>query len=227
MNTLIRLLLILPALSTQASLAAVTDIFPDLAETQSITDSTTVGIDPSALTLTADATVTVYFISEGAGYQNSFGWYDASTDPTSADNRNTVWANASGTGEGLAGGGSLDSGTAVEIGTFEAGTELGFFLVANGNQNPDGYIYTTDANYNPDGLAHLFAGLLPEEGLLAIGFEDLYGGGDNDFNDLIIAIDIGVENALAIAAAAPEPEVILLLILGLAFLKLRERLQLG
>lgn len=208
-------------------LADLQDVFPVLAEKESIADSTRVGIDPEALTLPYDADLTVYFIGEGAGYKNSFGWYDAATDPRLEENRNMVWRNASGTGEGLAGGGNLDLGASVDIGSFEADTTLGFFLVANGYNNPGNWMYTTQDDLNPDGISHVVAGLLPEEGLLAIGFEDLFGGGDRDFNDLVIAIDIGVQNATAIAAAAPEPEILAMLVLGLfgVYFKTRKQAQ--
>jgi hypothetical protein len=214
-------------LATQGTMAAVTeisDIFPVLAEYQSIPDSTRLGIDPAKLTLSHDAVVTVYFISEGAGYKNTFGWYNAAEDPTDYDNRNLIWANASGTGDGLAGGGDLDVGSSFTLGKLPAGTQLGFYLSANGYYTQQALdaatsetvqqvyedrltqrtYYTNDA-LNPDGISHVVAGLLPDRGLLAIGWEDLYGGGDRDYNDLIVAIDIGVDNAKEIAAGAPEP----------------------
>ena len=41
---------------------------------------------------------------------------------------------------------------------------------------------------------------------LVIGVEDLYGGGDEDYNDLVFAVDIGYENiASLIAATVPLP----------------------
>ena len=49
-----------------------------------------------------------------------------------------------------------------------------------------------------------------------ISFEDLLGGGDKDFNDTIIALDIGAVNVRAITAmsalmATPEPATWLML----------------
>ena len=217
------LLTVLSTLWIATAHADIQDIFPNLVETQSIGDSTSVGIDPSLLTFSYGADVTVYFISEGAGYKNSLGWYDASTDPTLAENRNLIWNNASGAGNGLAGGGTLNSGDSVDLGTFEAGSSLGFYLAADGANKSNPYYYFTDIGFNPDGIEHVVAGLLPEEGLLAIGFEDLFGGGDMDYNDLIIAIDIGVENALQIAAAAPEPEIWLMILIGLLGLYLKNQ----
>ena len=190
------------------------DLFSSLTESQSITDSTSLGIDPGKLFLSEDATVTVYFLGEGAGYKNSFGWYDASTDPTISQNRNIIWENASGTGPGLQGGGQLAVGDSVSLGELPAGTELGFFITANGYYNPNNPTFYTEIGSNPDGIEHVIAGATGEDGLLALGFEDLLGGGDRDYNDLMIAIDIGLENVIQVVAAAPEPEIWLLIILG-------------
>jgi hypothetical protein len=49
---------------------------------------------------------------------------------------------------------------------------------------------------------------------LLIGFEDLFGGGDRDFNDLLFAVDIGEQNVKNLQAlvATPEPSSIALAI---------------
>ncbi len=199
-----------------AEAAPLPDLFTTLSESQSIGDSTSLGIDPGQLFLTQDAVVTVYFLGEGAGYKNSLGWYDATTDPTVAANRNIIWRNASGNGRGLAGGGDLAVGDSVSLGELPADTELGFFLIANGYNNPNNPIYYTEGEYNGDGIEHVIAGATGEDGLLALGFEDLWGGGDQDYNDLMIAIDIGLDNVIEVVAAAPEPEVWLLILIALA-----------
>ena len=70
---------------------------------------------------------------------------------------------------------------------------------------------------------NVIAGATGEDGLLALGFEDLFGGGDLDFNDLMIAIDIGVDNVMQVVAAAPEPEVWAMLALGMGLILIRIR----
>jgi Ca2+-binding RTX toxin-like protein len=52
---------------------------------------------------------------------------------------------------------------------------------------------------NSDGLDHAKVSVDPATGTLSISFEDLKGGGDKDFDDAQIRIDIGIENALALA----------------------------
>lgn len=194
-----------------ADVESLYQVFPDLVNGRQIAGTVNLGINDDTLRFSQTSNVSVYFISEGAGYKNQFGWYDTATDPTLDGNSNMIWENAS----ALYSGGLLQNGSSFDLGTIEAGTEIGFFLKANGYNNPDGYTYYTDDSLNPDGITHVVAGILPELGLLTLGFEDLFGGGDLDFDDVVFAIDIGVANATAMAAAAPEPEVWLMIMLGL------------
>ena len=56
-----------------------------------------------------------------------------------------------------------------------------------------------------------------------MGFEDLFGGGDKDYNDLLFTIDIGTANVqelIETSALVPEPkEVLLLMIFSLCLVK--------
>lgn len=115
-------------------------------------------------------------------------------------------------------------GDFVDLGRFEAGTQLDFFLIANGAEGGS-TTYSTQTSLNPDGLDHVvaFAFTLKDSPYLLLGFEDLYGGGDKDYNDLLFAIDIGAVNVTALTAT-PEPSTYLILgsLLGLgAVLKWR------
>jgi hypothetical protein len=76
-------------------------------------------------------------------------------------------------------------GTALNLGSYTAGTILRFRLDVLGlNQS----FFTGPAAGNPDNQIHVAHGLwnadavIPVNGLL-VGFEDLMGGGDMDFND--------------------------------------------
>lgn len=74
-------------------------------------------------------------------------------------------------------------GTTVDLGSFAAGTELEFGL----NNQQGNTWYTGPASRNSDGVAHAeVANLLP--GLVGVGFEDLNGGGDKDYNDLLFVV---------------------------------------
>jgi hypothetical protein len=57
------------------------------------------------------------------------------------------------------------------------------------------------------------AGILPESGVLAISFQEVWKGkGDKQ---IMFAIDIGVDNVSKMAAGAPEPSEWLLLMVEL------------
>jgi uncharacterized protein DUF4114 len=72
------------------------------------------------------------------------------------------------------------SGTMVDLGVFNAGTELIFEL---NNQN-GGIFFTGPANRNPDNVAHAIVDDQFAPGQTLVGFEDAFGGGDFDYNDI-------------------------------------------
>ena len=77
---------------------------------------------------------------------------------------------------------TTEVGTSVDLGSFAAGTELIFKLFVK--QTGDTF-YTGFADRNADGIGH--AAVESGEGQLFVGFEDLFGGGDLDYNDLVFA----------------------------------------
>jgi len=53
---------------------------------------------------------------------------------------------------------------------------------------------------NPDGLLHTTGVLKTDAGTITLGFEDLFNGGDRDFDDSVFTVDIGIANALLLNA---------------------------
>lgn len=53
---------------------------------------------------------------------------------------------------------------------------------------------------NPDGLLHTTGVLKTDAGTLTLGFEDLFNGGDRDFDDSVFTVDIGTTNAQVLNA---------------------------
>ncbi len=187
-----------------------------LGEKLSFNNQTAFSLDPSKLLLATESTARVYFIGEGAGYRNTLGLNAlpaGSSTPTSIisksselifpDSSSTVStydpaANARRTSTA-----PLLPGDFVDLGTFSAGTTLDFFLIANG-ANGGTTSYSASATRNPDQINHVVSFVLPDSPYLIIGFEDLFGGGDKDFNDLVFAVDIGSIN-LQRLISTPEP----------------------
>ncbi|MCP4176802.1 MAG: DUF4114 domain-containing protein [bacterium] len=193
------------------------------------------GLDPSFvenatdpnLHFTETGDVSVSYIDEGAGYKNKFGYF------TYDDNNNileshTLFENASGLGKG----GILEAGHTLDLGTFEAGENVGFWLQANGYYNPDGNIYYTIDELNPDGLRHVAIAKIGEgeDQYLSIGIEDLYNLGDQDYNDIIFKLNVTPTTAINTESIpgnpAPPPLVTALISLfafGIVILKRKIR----
>lgn len=90
-----------------------------------------------------------------------------------------------------------DLGTTIDLGVFAAGTELIFRL-----DTPENYSYFTGAaERNPDGLAH--ARVDAYSGYSIVGFEDLYNGGDLDYDDCTFRFENVVPAPGAAALAVP------------------------
>ncbi|MEI6314237.1 MAG: DUF4114 domain-containing protein [Syntrophus sp. (in: bacteria)] len=187
-----------------------------LSETTRLND-TSFALDPQKLSLKTASDVRVYFVGEGAGYSNTLGFSvsadgkpvgnsklilpDTSSTVSFYDPKSTVKRTTSA---------PLLPGDYVNLGTFNTGSTLDFFLVANGAAGGNNVFSTVTAT-NPDRINHVVAFAVPNSPYLVIGFEDMYGGGDRDFNDVLFAVDIGAQNVAALSGA-PEPA--LLVVLG-------------
>lgn len=76
-------------------------------------------------------------------------------------------------------------GTLVDLGVFAAGTELVFAITVRNS----GYTYYTGpSSRNPDGVVHAAVTDLGD-GNWHIGFEDMWGGGDADYDDINLVIN--------------------------------------
>ena len=136
--------------------------------------------------------VYVSFISEGAGYSNSFGWYSYAKDsPPSSLNDveiNVLFPNVSGQ--------ILNQGDMLKIkdGTFPAGTVIGFFLFVGGWEkgeiNYDKPMLFTSFNLNPEQQQQHILFKQKDCGDVVLAFEDrlLSETSDADFNDIIFTV---------------------------------------
>jgi hypothetical protein len=186
-----------------------------LSEAKTVKNLNAISLDPSKMILAYDSTVRVYFLSEGAGYKNSLGISTTGKGPLGEDAQ-LIFPDAS-SPSGLGGSGSLvrtsseplAAGDFVDIGTYKSGSSLDFFLIANGATGGKDF-YSTDLSLNSDGIIHAVSLASNGSAYLIIGFEDMRGGGDMDFNDLLFAVEIGQANVSnLVSLGAPEPSLAL------------------
>jgi VCBS repeat-containing protein len=174
------------------------------------------------MTMQDNGSVTVKFQSEGAGYQNALGWYKIGSDGKPTEPQ-LIWTNASASGSG---GSLIPGQSEVTLTGLAEGQKFGFFviqdavnkfswltsssplsfnssgdLISGTHQIGDQYLFhaydpnLSDTYLNDDQQKHTISGL-NSAGDLQIGFEDLTGGGDRDFDDLVISLHYNYETAV-------------------------------
>jgi hypothetical protein len=193
-----------------------TNIYNMLPESNPVTPSYVDGSLKSNIVMGDDfvgqATVSVTFLNEGAGYRNSLGYfiYDPNNPPnefTDISEHIIIFPNASKPSDG-----SMGQGDTVDLGIqLSAGQAIGFFIIPNGwsyagfganiayscpwnqpfysipslNPEPDGYQYHNVIFYDS------------QEDFLVVGFDDQHRQyADNDFNDLLFAVDVTLIEAV-------------------------------
>ncbi|NOT85414.1 MAG: DUF4114 domain-containing protein [Methylococcaceae bacterium] len=192
-------------------------------------EGTGIGNNPAALAMLTDdaganlflkasANVKISYLTEGAGYENSVGFFkfnkaELATVAKTAIADKIIFPNFSS--------GVLSLGQAVDLGNFVAGDAIGFTIVGNGWQKvvggagthtgqvdlkDAGKIFRTIKRFNPEPTnnnnmeAHTILFAYPEQQIMVLAFEDLNRQNktnndfsytsDNDFNDVIIAIHV-------------------------------------
>ncbi len=165
-------------------------------------------LDPQRLYFLFNYAPRVYYLYEGACYNNALGATIASVSAPSSQvltgntftifpfvNSSIAPVCASGSGK-RSSSEPLLSGDFVQLPTIQAGQQLAFFIMANMNSNSvPAYTYYNGKSVNPDNFQHLIAFFPDNSNFILIGFEDQYNGGDKDCNDLMFAVDIGPQNA--------------------------------
>ncbi len=185
----------------------------------SFTDLTSsIAIDPSKINLATQYDTRVYFIGDNTGLHNTLG-FNTSGGGISSGDPLLIFPDASETSLKFSFFGRsfafrttnepLLSGDFVDLGTMSSGTQLDFFLIADGAKGGTD-VFSTRTSINPDGLSHALAFAMPDSPYLFVGFEDLYGDTTGDYRDLLFAVDIGRANIGALTNM-PEPSTLFIL----------------
>lgn len=161
-------------------------------------------IDSSQLYLPYSYAPRVAFINEGAGYQSPI---KISADGGTTANA-TVFQNLSGSNSILpTANAPLKVGDWVQLSMIQANTQLNFSVTPNGVFQPKNRPLSTDSSLNPVSPSNpnspifwaAYADPNATRPIILLGYEDIAGkGSDNDFNDGILAVDLGVENFTSI-----------------------------
>ena len=111
------------------------------------------------------------------------------------------------------------SGATFNLGNFTAGTNLEFRLEVH---NTGQTFFTGSGSNNVDGIAHAIVDDSFGDNETLVSFEDLLGGGDRDYNDLIFSFsntNTSIDDDPNGLVQNPEPSTVILLgsgIMGLA-----------
>jgi hypothetical protein len=152
----------------------------------------------------AQRPIRIYFIDEGAGYQNSLGFTYTLVGSDDQGTEVLLFPNAS---KAASGSNSwnlgkpqtartsdqpLNTGDFLDIGTGGAGWQLDFFIISQGATGGRHKLWA-DQSRNVDKTQHVVAFQIPNSTYLIISFEDMLYGGDADYEDLILVADIGFD----------------------------------
>ena len=142
---------------------------------------------PNTFYFTEDTDVNVYFLNEGATYNNQLG-----VIYRPGNESEIIWDNiaCSQADCELPYSQAADSNSAIKIGDYsnlgiiEQGSGLEFFL------NPNGYNDPNATNLSGNTSAKAFG----YDDYIVLVWEDIISGGDQDFNDVVLAFNAGKKN---------------------------------
>lgn len=173
-------------------------------------------LDPAQLKLMEESRVRVYFIGEGSGYVNALGVNLSGLGTDEGDprilfpNANTfLQLDAAAKMMSSRKGRLLRSklgkrkpeaplmpGDFIDLGKLPADTQLNFFLIAYDGQGHN--VYSVLKERNPDRIDHMVAMAVEGTSYLLVSFEDMFKGGDADYEDCVFAVEMSMDNVAAL-----------------------------
>lgn len=152
----------------------------------------------------AQRPIRVYFIDEGAGYENSLGFTYSLVGSDVRGPEVLLFPNASKAASGWnswnlgtpqstrTNSQPLNTGDFLDLGVGGPGWQLDFFIISQGATGGRHKLWA-DKSANVDKTQHVVAFQIPNSTFLIISFEDMLYGGDADYEDLILVADIGFD----------------------------------
>jgi hypothetical protein len=186
-----------PTEPCETLMGQISEMFPEQEDVRGMHDKLFSDTAHLNIKVTEETPVYVTFIDEGAAWKNTFGYYTYPADdpPESVEDldKHIVFPNVSKVGEG----GGLEFGDRVQLGdeSFESGTVIGFYVVAQGWKNGmtvDGlYTQYTNREFNAEGAQQSTLFLSSNCDDIVLTFEDIRVNSsrcDHDFNDIIVTV---------------------------------------
>lgn len=151
------------------------------------------------LTLKNPADVRVYFVADNGAYHNSLGMFSGENVDAALLFPDASSTYSDGQGNGTSEDYPVLPGDFIDIGSVESGSYLDLFIIPQGASEEASDAYVTDKSLNEDQTSHMKV-LGYVDNSIVIGFEDMKNGGDQDYLDVVIAVDVGEGNLEPIAA---------------------------
>lgn len=137
------------------------------------------GVSSSALELNAGDQIGFFIVANGYSYNGGYAGLDL-------ENGQLVFRNSDGSNASL---------YSSNVSLWYVGPDNQEVLIKYHTYHTAAGIDGNDYSLNSDGIAHTVGLLNSDEGKITLGFEDLYNGGDRDFDDSVFTVDIGQTNA--------------------------------
>jgi len=175
--------------------------FPEHQDAKVVWDTLFQPTAQKQVVMSAESDLYVTFVSEGASYQNTFGWYSYTegSKPSQASDLDlhVLFPTVSN--------GVLKQGDMLRVGDnkFPAGTVVGFFLIIkgweNGTINYGNETFYTDVEFNTDDQQQHVLFKQKDLGDIVLTFEDVLTSqpSDQDFNDIIFVVSDNANGASA------------------------------